>query len=363
MKKIKFQKNVLIIGGGIHGCFLAKYLIENNINVCLIEKKNDLCLGSSNATHNRANRGFHYPRSNTTTIECKKGYEYFERKYNKFLKQMNNFYCIEKKSKVSFQDYTNFFKKKKINFKKVTKNRFIKNEYLEGIISAKEGCYDHIKIKSYLKKKLNSKYIKKYFNYNLDKVVFEKKSLKLTSSNKKEIVGNFNYVINATYDNTNQVSKIFGIKKKLPKYKHQLTEIVSVKSKRKIPGLTIMDGPFATIMPHIGKKNEYLLYDVTNSILKTSNKPIKKFKKIKSNFLKIKKKLSFYMNYTNEFNYKKSFYGNRPIPINDKTSDRSTKIIYNKLKNNIKFISIREGKYISAPYFTNLICKKIKKES
>ena len=105
MKKIKFQKNVLIIGGGIHGCFLAKYLIENNINVCLIEKKNDLCLGSSNATHNRANRGFHYPRSNITTIECKKGYEYFERKYNKFLKQMNNFYCIEKKSKVSLQNW------------------------------------------------------------------------------------------------------------------------------------------------------------------------------------------------------------------------------------------------------------------
>ena len=357
---MKFNKNVLIVGGGIHGCFLAKYLIENNINVCLVEKKNDVCLGSSNATHNRANRGFHYPRSIKTTIECKKGYEYFEKNYKKFLKKTNSFYCIEKKSKVSYKNYTKFFKKKKLKFKEVKKNHFIKNKYLEGVVLGEEGCYNHKGIKSYLKKKLNSKYIKIYFNYNLEKVFFGKKSLKLISSNKKEIIGNFDYVINATYDNTNQTSKLFGIKKKLSKYKHQLTEVVCVKSKRKLPGITVMDGPFATIMPHIGKKNEYLLYDVINSILKTSSKPITKFKKIKSNYLKIKKKLSYYMNYTNELNYKKSFYGNRPIPINDKTADRSTKIINNKLKNNIKFISIREGKYISAPYFTNQICNKIK---
>ena len=92
MKKIKFQKAVLIIGGGIHGCFLAKYLIENNINVCLIEKKNDLCLGSSNATHNRANRGFHYPRSNKTTMECKKEYlkKYKNLKYSDFVTAIAN---------------------------------------------------------------------------------------------------------------------------------------------------------------------------------------------------------------------------------------------------------------------------------
>ena len=122
-----------------------------------------------------------------------------------------------------------------------------------------------------------------------------------------------------------------------------------------------MDGPFATIMPHIGKKNEYLLYDVTNSILKISNKPVKEFKANKTNYLKIKKKLSKYINYTNEFSYQKSYYGRRPIPLKDKTADRSTKIINNKLKSNKRLISIKEGKYISAPYVSNKICKIIKK--
>lgn len=354
-------KKVLIIGAGIHGCFLAKYLSKNKINVHLVEKNSDICLGSSNATHNRANRGFHYPRSSKTTTECKKGYDYFEKNYKTFLKKTNSFYCIEKKSKVSFKNYTKFFKKKKLKFKEIKKNHFIKNDYLEGIVLGEEGCYDHPKIKSYLKKKLKSKFIKKNFNFNIKKVLFEKKFIKLISNKKKEITDNFDFIINATYDNTNDILKLFGISKNLSKYKHQLTEVVSIKSKRKLPGITIMDGPFATIMPHIGKKNEYLLYDVTNSILKISNKPVKEFKANKTNYLKIKKKLSKYINYTNEFSYQKSYYGRRPIPLKDKTADRSTKIINNKLKSNKRLISIKEGKYISAPYVSNKICKIINK--
>ena len=94
---MKSNKKVLIIGAGIHGSFLAKYLIEKKIQVYLVEKNKEICLGSSNATHNRANRGFHYPRSRKTTLECKKGYEFFVNNYKRFLKQTNSFYCIEKK--------------------------------------------------------------------------------------------------------------------------------------------------------------------------------------------------------------------------------------------------------------------------
>ena len=119
-----------------------------------------------------------------------------------------------------------------------------------------------------------------------------------------------------------------------------------------------MDGPFATIMPHVGKKNEYLLYDVTNSILKTSIKPIEKKIK-KTNFQKIKKKLLKYINFTNDFEYVASNYGNRPVPLSDKEANRSTKIIENNYSKKIKLITIREGKYISAPYISRMLTTKI----
>lgn len=36
------NKNVLIIGAGVHGCFMAKYLSNYNLNIHIIEKKSYL---------------------------------------------------------------------------------------------------------------------------------------------------------------------------------------------------------------------------------------------------------------------------------------------------------------------------------
>ncbi len=351
-------KNVLIIGAGIHGCFLAKYLNKFNINIYLIEKNKDICLEASGATHNRANRGFHYPRSNETTSECKIAYDYFEKKYNPYLKKRQSFYCIEKKSKVSFKNYIFFFKKNKLKYKIIKKSKFIKNNNLEGIIQAEEGCYDHNKLKAMLIKKLAQSKIKIFYNFNLNKIKYQNKVLTLISDKNKLIKNKIDVIVNATYDSSNQILKKFFAKKRFSEYLHQLTEVVTVKTKVPFPGITIMDGPFATIMPLTKKKNKYLLYDVTNSILKTSNKPIPKNTK-KSNYLKIKSKLSKYLHFTKDFKYVSSAYGNRPTPKKDANSDRSTKIIENNYRKNIKIISIREGKYISAPYVAHKLSKKI----
>ncbi len=352
------NKNVLIVGAGIHGCFLAKYLSNYNLNIHIIEKNNDICLGSSNATHNRANRGFHYPRSTETTNECKTAYKYFEKNYNSFLKKFQSYYCIEKKSKTSFEKYVKFFKKINLKFKIINDSKYLKINNLEGIIRAEEGCYNHNKIKKMLKKKMLNKNIKMIYNFKIKKISSVNEKINLISEKNKIFKKKIDLIINTTYDNSNQILKKFISKAKLEKYKHQLTEVVRIKCKKKYPGITIMDGPYATIMPHIGKKNEYLLYDVTNSIIKTSSKPIEKKTK-KTNFKKIKKKLSKYINFTNDFKYVASNYGNRPVPMNDKQANRSTKIIENYYNKKIKLITIREGKYISAPYISRMLSKKI----
>ena len=284
------NKNILIVGAGIHGCFLAKYLSNYNLNIHIIEKNKDLCLGSSNATHNRANRGFHYPRSAETTNECKTAYQYFEKNYNSFLKKFQSYYCIEKKSKTSFKKYVKFFKKNNLKFKIVDNSKYLKKDNLEGIIRAEEGCYNHNKIKKMLKEKMMNKKINMNYNFDIKKVSSFNDRINLISKKNKVFTKKIDLIINTTYDNSNQILKKFVNKAKLEKYKHQLTEVIRIKCKKKYPGITIMDGPYATIMPHVGKKNEYLLYDVTNSILKTSNKPIIRQTK-KTNFKKIKKKI------------------------------------------------------------------------
>ena len=176
------NKNILIVGAGIHGCFLAKYLSNNNLNIYLIEKNKDICLGASNATHNRANRGFHYPRSKQTTYECKVAYQYFENNYNSFLKKFQSYYCIEKKSKTSFKKYIDFFKKNNLKFEIIKDSKYLKKDNLEGIIRAEEGCYNHDKIKKMLKKKLLNKKINVIYNFDVKKIFFRNENVNLIST-------------------------------------------------------------------------------------------------------------------------------------------------------------------------------------
>ena len=359
-KKERIIKKILIIGAGIHGTFIAKYFKKYSVKITIIEKNSSILNETSRATHNRANRGYHYPRSIQTFNECKQAYDYFKKNYYKYLKKIPSFYCIENNSKTNFYKYKKFFKKNNLKFNIVKINNFIKKENLEGIIKVEEGCYDHFGITKMIKSILKSKSIKVVKNFDLQRIKKNKDTLKLISKNNKSLFENFDIIINATYDKSNEILKKFKIKN-LSRYFYQSTEIAVVYSKKKIPGITVMDGAFITIMPYIKKKNLYLIYDVKNSILKRGKFPIHKPEKKKNNYKLMLNKLSKYINYTDEFVYKYSLYGFRPIPADDINSDRNTKI---KISNfcDIKIYSIMEGKYISAPFIAkklvDLICKK-----
>ena len=82
-----------------------------------------------------------------------------------------------------------------------------------------------------MKRKLKSNYLRKYFNFHLKKRLIPKNSIKLKDQKGRNIIQKFDFVVNATYDNSNMISKLFGAKSYY-KYKHQFTEVVCVKSKR-----------------------------------------------------------------------------------------------------------------------------------
>ena len=358
--KKKTFKKILIIGAGIHGAFIAKYLKKYFVKITLLEKNKYILNETSKATHNRANRGYHYPRSNKTFDECKKAYDYFSKKYFKYLKTIPSFYCIENRSKTNFNKYKNFFIKNQLKFKIIKKNKFIKTKNIEGIIQAEEGCFDHFGITKMLENELKNKNIKLLKNFNLKKVKTMDNALQITSENDQSLIDNYDIVINATYDKSNEILKKFKIKN-LSKYSYQLTEIIVVHSRKKIPGITVMDGDFITIMPYIKKTNLYLIYDVKNSILKKNKSPIHKVVTKKNNYKLMLKKISKYINFSEDFTYKYSLYGYRPIPINDVNADRNTEIERSNY-GDIKIYSIKEGKYISAPFMAkklvSLICKE-----
>ena len=354
------KKNFLIIGAGIHGTLISLELkkINKNFNIDLIEKNSDICLGSSAATHNRANRGFHYPRSVKTQNECITGWNFFIRNYRKFFSDISNsYYLIEKSSKINFLRYKNFLKRKRIYFKeKYPKNIIIKKKNIEASFEVFEGCFDHFKIKKFIKKELLKYKINLITNFNLHKVNYnsKKKFFKIISENNKILEKKYDFIINATYTNVDKILCKFNISSEL-KYKFQFTSIPIIFCKKKIPGITVMDGPYITIMPFIGKKDQYLLYDPKNSISYKSYKNITSIK----NYNLILNKFKKYVDTNCKFKLKGFLLGTRPVPLQDKLADRSTKISLNKF-HNTNIYTIREGKYISAPMLAHNFAKKFK---
>jgi hypothetical protein len=354
----KKMKNVLIIGAGIHGTLLSieiKKKLKTKVNIDLVEKNKTILSGTSNSTHNRSNRGFHYPRSLETTKECKLGWNYFQKYYYDCFHNIgNSYYLVEKNSKTSVKKYENFLLKNNYKFKKKFPLNFSCNKrLLKESFEVFEGCFDHKKLSKKILKQINHYNINLITNFEIKKIKYIKSNIVLTG-NKKKIQKKYDLIVNCTYADAYKILNLMGIKNKKNIYKVQNTIIPVVYCEKKIPGLTVIDGPYCTIMPYSSHKSLYLLYDVKNSV---SLKKISHKEKEKR-YNKIKKKFEKYFLEKFNFKLKKFLMGKRPIPISNFGDRRSTKIIKNKFKN-INIISVCEGKYISAPYMAKKLANEL----
>ena len=53
--------DVIIIGGGVIGCAVARYLSRYHASVCLVEREEDVCSGTSKANSGLIHAGFDAP--------------------------------------------------------------------------------------------------------------------------------------------------------------------------------------------------------------------------------------------------------------------------------------------------------------
>lgn len=349
--------NIIIIGAGIHGCCIAQELLERGHTVTIIEKNNDILQGTSSATHNRIHLGYHYPRSIETAIECRNSYDVFLDKFNDCLEFPEFYYFIAKEnSHIDAKQYEDFLNNMNLKIDNSwPKDNLLVKDKIEQSYLTSEGCFNLEKIKEKLRKNvLNHPQCTVHFDFELT-TVSNYNSLKLTSSKNsilhyKDVLYTHDAIINCTYTYSQNIQKLFGISWD-GIYIYEETEIVVVKSDLKIPPLTIMDGPFITILPYIGHPGEYLIYDVVNSRLNTIEDSHYKKQICKSNHEKILENCKNYFEFMNNIEYVKSLYASRPIPKTAINDSRITRIKKHKnTKNTLPLYSIVEGKFATAPY-------------
>lgn len=362
-KKIK-RGNVAVIGGGIHGIAIAIALAENGANVVLLEKKQGLLQATSGATNNRAHLGYHYPRSMETAIECLKGLKYFKMKYPQALYYPPQAYYVISKhgSKIKPGEFISFCKKVGIPCKIQRPSAGLLARNLIGCsFLVPEPIFNLRILTNLLGKEILEKgvYIKNGSEVTgIEKISGDTYRL-TTREGKKQVNYTANVIINATYAYSNNVLRALGLKQDMTSYYLQTTEVVVAKTKKDIPALTIMDGPFMSIMPYAGYKNHVLVYDVTHSVAYKEEGYFCDDSKVwVSNWKKMVECGKKYFPFMDKLEYVRSLWGYRPIPTNDKNECRRTRL---KIHSSAPGLySILEGKFISAPLMARELVKIVR---
>ena len=259
------SNNIIVIGGGIFGLTAALVLSELNYNITVIEEKNDILLGASLVNQNRIHYGYHYPRSTKTIEEALSSLESFKTFYgdsinNKFSK----YYAISKTdSHVNSNEFIKICESFNLKLKEKYPNKKLLNrDLVESCWLTDEPIFDYFKLKEIiyfkLQKKKNITVIRNCTILNIDNSIAH-------LSNGFKI--KYDYLINSTYFNISNVLNNLGYIPINSKYQLCVLPILKSKEKFKTTGITIMDGPFCSLMPKGFEKQNYILYHVKESVI------------------------------------------------------------------------------------------------
>lgn len=260
----------VILGAGIFGLYAAKILLEKKCRVALVERDKEPFGRASYINQARLHYGYHYPRSIST---AKQTIKYFERFNQDFRFAMNSefkkIYAIS--SRISYTSARQFLKF--CNFLKIPAFEIDPNEYfnkgmVEAAFETKEYAFDAKIIKNHLMEKISA-------NKNIS--VFFNKVLKKAQNTGGSFILHFDdgdivetgFVLNTTYAAINQIIDKFNYEKF--KIKYELCEMIvcTIGDKFRDLGLTVMDGPFLSVMPY-GLTKYHTLSVVQYTPVKTS---------------------------------------------------------------------------------------------
>ena len=262
LNKRLFRK-IAVIGGGIFGCTTAWKLAKEGYDVTLYEKNDDIISQASYVNQYRLHRGYHYPRSKDTAIQSQWGETSFIKEYGEAIVNgdIEHYYCIAKEdSKVNAEQYKEFLDDMNLYHKEKNLG-FINKDVVDLTVQVKELLFDPNKLKKICWNNLNK--------YNVD-VMLDTEYISSTE--------NYDYVINSTYANLNQLLP----EDKQKDYQFELCEkpVIKLPKQYKNKSIVVMDGPFMCIDP-LGDTKYHVMGNVVHAIHSTN---VGKFPKYDSKF-------------------------------------------------------------------------------
>lgn len=271
----------VILGAGMYGLYAASELSKLGFKTLVIEIDADAFERGSYINQARVHNGYHYPRSYATASKSAK---YFERFVNDFGDCINQdfrkIYALASDySWTNREQFIKFCNGLGVRCDEISKMKYFNKQSIKAAFDTLEYTFDAQLIKEKLLRQVKENDCDILFNTKIHSITKEDNYF-IISLDDKEIKTEF--ILNATYASTNQIHEMMGYKKLNIKY--ELCEIILCNVSKNIQhvGLTVMDGPFFSIMP-FGKTGYHSLTAVSRTPHDTSNEELPTFDCQKNN--------------------------------------------------------------------------------
>lgn len=257
--------NVAVIGCGIFGAEIALKAKALGLSVKVYEAKDDILSGASMNNQNRLHLGFHYPRDLETGRQSIRGFNAFRQKYAECIQaDFSNAYLIANSNSLTpIGPYLDFCRQLGLPFQEIAASSLpVKVTGADRGVLCDEVVYDCRILRDLVWQSLRREGVDVALGDRVVKVAEAAGRYSVESQKGSRIL--VDVVINASYGDINRLTEQLGFPVSENLYEYTAVPIIRMDIPR--IGITIMDGPFMTLLPH-GKTGNFLLYNVTQSVV------------------------------------------------------------------------------------------------
>lgn len=366
----KFDR--IIIGAGLYGLYAAKYSSDRGERVLVLECDKTPFGRATYINQARVHMGYHYPRSLTTAM---KSAGYFRRFVEDFSFCIHDkfeqiYATADKFSWTNAEQFVNFCKAAGIRCDEIAVSGYFQPGMCDGAFITEEYTYDAAVLQKYYEEQLKDKgNVVFLYGARIEKIIKKADVFEVWMQDGAFFEAPF--VLNATYASVNQIiDKLEGIPKDFFDIKYELCEIILCEPSDALRGIgiTVMDGPFFSIMP-FGKTGLHSLTSVTFTPHVTSYEVYPSFEcqkefaregndsctqnhlyncndcpyKPESAWQYMSHLANLYLKEKYSYTYQKSLYSMKPI-LKSSEMDDSRPTAIKILHQNPTFISVLSGK-------------------
>jgi glycine/D-amino acid oxidase-like deaminating enzyme len=248
----------IIIGGGFYGTAIAIYLAKQRgfKRIVLVERESALLIRASYNNQARVHNGYHYPRSFTTAYRSRINLPRFVRDWPNAVKQdFIKLYAVARhNSRITAKQFERFCREigAKIQPAQLTLRALFEPRLVEAVFLVEEYAFDPTELAKQVERELRECGVQIRFATTVTGMLSGPGNtlqviVKPDRGTEKLLF--CHYLFNCTYSGLNQFKGDFsGIQTEL---KHEITEMALMQPPPALRGLgiTVMDGPFFSIMP------------------------------------------------------------------------------------------------------------------